>query len=504
MAFMEWEFNEGGENEGSFVATGKVIEQLRRLLAKGDVDQAVGLYESCVQETVGAQLWAEFTGASTPMKKSIANLFYRSRDYGRAAVACEELGEWSAAAKAHAASYQYAKAGECLVKKGDKLGAARMLEKAGEHRRAAEIYFKEKRVREAAGALEKAGDPVGAGQLFIQASEDQRAAQVLAQVAPGEPRFIHAVGLLSEVLVRMGRRDLAAQRLAAALPSGQQLQDKLQAELAYRLGRLMWEGGKAEQARTAFNLVAGYDAGYKDVQECLRALNAGTAKVGQVTDPFAPVDPTVLPSAGPRVHAATTDPFAVIRAGSPLEARTDRSAPAGQPPVADLDPPTLHMAGPPRPATTVPIGYVQRMQGYEVLKQLPIFAELTLDEMKAFYQVCQQVSFPAGAIIIEQGHPGTGLYISREGHMQVSKVLNGGQETVLARLPPGKFVGEMSLVDDVPTSARVKALDEVKTLFIDRQRFETFMFEHDLIALRVYKSFVKTLGERLRQQNAAR
>jgi tetratricopeptide (TPR) repeat protein len=501
MAFMEWEFNEGGDTEGSFVATGKVIEQLRRHLARGEVDQAVALYESCVQETVGKQLWAEFTGASTPMKKSIANLFYRSRDYSRAALACEDLGEWSAAAKAYAACYQYAKAGECLLKKGDKLGAARALEKAGEHRRAAELYFKEQKLTDAAAALEKSGDLLGAGQLFMQAGDEQRAAQTLAQVPAGDARFVHAVGLLSEVLVKMGRRDLAAQRLAAALPAGQPVQDKLQAELAYRLGRLMWEAGKADQARVAFGLVSAFDPRYKDVQDCLQSLSHGTLQVGQVTNPFAPVDPTqgvALP--GRKVAPATTDPFAALSTTSPLERPTLQGAPTHD----LLDRPTLEVKGPPQPATTVPIGYVQRMQGYEVLKQLPIFAELTLDEMKAFHQICEQVAFSPGAIIIEQGQPGTGLVISREGHMQVSKVLAGGQETVLARLPPGKFVGEMSLVDDVPTSARVKALDTVKALRIDRERFEAFLFENDRIALRVYKSFVKTLGERLRQQNAAR
>ncbi len=76
--------------------------------------------------------------------------------------------------------------------------------------------------------------------------------------------------------------------------------------------------------------------------------------------------------------------------------------------------------------------------------------------------------------------------------------------TILARLPPGRYVGEMSLVDEVPTSARVTAMDSVQALKIDKKRFESFMFENDRIALRVYRTFVSTLSERLRQQNAAR
>jgi len=503
MALMEWEFTEGPDADGQFIATGKVIEQLRRHLGRNEVEQAVTLYESCVQETVGKELWSDFQTASNSTKKAIANLFYRSRDYQRAALACEDLGEWGAAAKAYAASYDYERAGKCLSKKGDPFGAAQMLEKAGKLREAAELYFKNGRAVEAAAVLEKAGDPFGAGQLFAQAKEDHRAAQTLAQIPPQHPRFVHAVGLLSEVLVRMGRRDLAAQRLAAALPKGG-VSDKLTAELAYRLGRLMWESGQGDQARRAFEMVVAFEPRFKDVQECLRAIKQGTLRVSQVTNPFAPVEPTH----GVPIPGATT-----LTASAPARPAV-RPPPAGPTdPFGSLDDvdvlsalnrPTVELDGPPKAAETVPVGYVQRMPGYEVMKQLPLFADLSLDEMKAFYNVCEQVSYDPGQIIIEQGHPGQALIISREGHMQVSKVLAGGQETVLARLPPGKFVGEMALVDDVPTSARVKALDRVRALKIDKQRFEKFMFEHDRIALRVYRAFVKTLSERLRAQNAAR
>jgi CRP-like cAMP-binding protein len=142
------------------------------------------------------------------------------------------------------------------------------------------------------------------------------------------------------------------------------------------------------------------------------------------------------------------------------------------------------------------------MEGYDALKALPIFEELSLDEMKAFYTVCESIYFPKGEVIIEQGHPGEGLIIIREGNCVVTKVEHGGRETKLATLGPGKYVGEMSLIDDAPTSARVRAQDNVKALQIKRDRFEQFMFANDRIALRVYRTFLKTLTERLRQQNA--
>jgi tetratricopeptide (TPR) repeat protein len=488
MALMEWEYTEGDGNDGQFMPTGKVIEFLRSHLAKGEVDAAVELYESCV-EGVGDQLWSEFVNASTPTKKSIANLFYRARDYQRAAEACRQLGEWNAAGRAYAAAYEFEKAAECYTKANDSVRAAGMYEKAGQARKAAELYYAAGKLKDSAAALEKAGDVLGAGQLAMRLEDHARAAHLLAQVQPNDPRFIQATGLLSEVLVKLNRRDLAVQRLAAAMPPGTPVVDKMTAELAYRLGRLMWEAGQLDQARRAFELVASWDARYKDVSSSLASLGGGAGVAQQVTDPFAPVNVTqpmraVERKPPPPVNA--TDPFAALDGN----------------PFAPKPPPPKPAVVPPRPATTAKISYTQRMEGYDALKALPIFEELSLDEMKAFYTVSENVFFSKGEVIIEQGHAGEGLFIIRDGSCVVTKIEHGGKETTLATLGPGKYVGEMSLIDEAPTSARVRAQDNVKALLIRKDRFEQLMFANDRIALRVYRTFLKTLTERLRQQNA--
>jgi tetratricopeptide (TPR) repeat protein len=493
MALLEWEFTEGDGNDGQFMPTGKVIEFLRQHLAKGEVDAAVALYESCV-EGVGDQLWNEFVNASTPTKKSIANLFYRARDYKRAAEACSQLEEWGAAARAYAAAYEFPKAAECYTKANDSVRAASMYEKAGQARKAAEIYYAAGKLKESADALEKAGDLVGAGQLAIRMEDHSRAAHLLAQVPQNDPRFVQATGLLSEVLVKLNRRDLATQRLAAAVPPGSIVSDKMTAELAYRLGRLMWEAGQNDQARRAFELVNAWDPKYKDVTAALASLKGGATIAEEETDPFRPTSATVPMRPLPKREIPppkVTDPFAALD-GNPFAPK------AGSITAAT----TLPRGAPPRAAETVRIAYTQRMEGYDALKALPIFEDLSLDEMKAFYNICESAFYPKGEVIIEQGHKGEGLLIIVEGTCVVTKIEQGGKETQLATIGHGKYVGDMSLIDDVPTSARVRAQDNVKALLIKKDRFEQFLFANDRIAVRVYRTFVKTLSERLRQQNA--
>jgi hypothetical protein len=317
---------------------------------------------------------------------------------------------------------------------------------------------------------------------------------MLAQVQPNDPRFLQAVGLLSEVFIRLERHDLAIQRLAAAVPRGSPIRDQLTAELAYRLGKLLWEQGQNDQARQAFELVRAFSPTHKDVVKCLDQLSTGgpamsvTMSIPKVTVTGRPAGagiPASTTSSGRETipsAPATTDPFAALD-GNPFAPRA-----------------AVQVVTPPAPAETVPVGFVTRMEGYEVLKKLAIFEDLSLDEMKAFYSICDQVFYKKGDTIIEQGRQGEALVIVREGSLTVSK-LEKDREITLATIPAGNYVGEMSLIDDGPTSARVTAAESVKALRIRRDRFEQFLLANDRIALRVYRRFLRTISTRLRDTN---
>ncbi len=470
---MEYEFsdNEGGQ----FFASGKVVAFLRSYLAKGEIDQAVALYESCV-ENVGDALFAEFKSASKVVQKGMANLFFRARDYRRAAAACEIIGEWVAAARAHEAALQWGKAAECHLRTGAKDRAAAMLQKAGDHRRAAELYFEAGDLASAAGVLAGAGDYLGAARLSLRAGDKKRAAQELAQVPPTDPNYPHALAELSDLLVDMGRRDLAIQRLLAAAPRDRRVRDAGQGELAYRLGVILAAAGRPAEAAAAFDMVKAWNPQFKDVAQRIASLPADQAV-------------TVAPTHS-RIPPATTGRTVP---GTPAVPTAPQSVGGGADPFAALE-------GNTEPSLST--GYVTRMQGYELLKTLPIFEDLSLDEMKDFYNLCEQVTFEPGEVVIEQGRSGQALVIVRQGSLDVVSVEPSGQEKPLARLPAGKYVGEMSLIDESPTSARVKAAERVTAFRIRKDAFRAYLYTHDLVAMRVYRSFTRTLAERLRETNA--
>jgi signal-transduction protein with cAMP-binding, CBS, and nucleotidyltransferase domain len=141
--------------------------------------------------------------------------------------------------------------------------------------------------------------------------------------------------------------------------------------------------------------------------------------------------------------------------------------------------------------------YVTRMEGYDSLKQLPIFAELSLDEMKDVYHLGMHMDFSPGSVLIEQGRAGEALFIIRKGRVKIC-VLESGVEKEVAQMTGGSYVGEMALIDEAPTSARVVAQELTRVFVLRRDALTTYLYRHDHVALRIYKSFAKTLAERLR------
>jgi CRP-like cAMP-binding protein len=91
--------------------------------------------------------------------------------------------------------------------------------------------------------------------------------------------------------------------------------------------------------------------------------------------------------------------------------------------------------------------------------------------------------------------------VLRSGEVSVQRV-EGDQATEVAVLKPGDHLGEMSLVDEVPTSARIVAKSDVVAFEVSREQFLRFMDANDKFSVRVLRVFVRTLAQRLRETTA--
>ncbi len=104
--------------------------------------------------------------------------------------------------------------------------------------------------------------------------------------------------------------------------------------------------------------------------------------------------------------------------------------------------------------------------------------------------------FPAGAVIFEEGDPGSRLYVIQAGQVRVVK-RTGGRAVTLARLGPGEFFGEMALLDRQPRSASAVVDEAARILELDEAAFERLVAERGEVALRI----LRRLSRRLREAN---
>ena len=78
-----------------------------------------------------------------------------------------------------------------------------------------------------------------------------------------------------------------------------------------------------------------------------------------------------------------------------------------------------------------------------------------------------ECEFDAGQVIIEPGHPGSGLYLIRHGTVRVE----APERTI--ELGAGEIVGERALdAPDGTRSARVVCVTDVRAVAVDRGAYE--------------------------------
>lgn len=99
-------------------------------------------------------------------------------------------------------------------------------------------------------------------------------------------------------------------------------------------------------------------------------------------------------------------------------------------------------------------------------------------------------------VIIRENDAGESAYIIESGKVEVTKLSNGKQVHI-AFLNTGATFGEMSMVDDLPRSATVKAVTETVVREFHRDDLYAAMKESPDI----FGKFLKSIFERLREAN---
>ena len=87
----------------------------------------------------------------------------------------------------------------------------------------------------------------------------------------------------------------------------------------------------------------------------------------------------------------------------------------------------------------------------------PFFGGLSDSSLDLLISMLVECSFDIGAIVVAEGEPGRSMYIVHSGELVVSKLADAARAIRMARLEPGDFFGEMTLIEMQNRSATVVA-----------------------------------------------
>ncbi len=107
------------------------------------------------------------------------------------------------------------------------------------------------------------------------------------------------------------------------------------------------------------------------------------------------------------------------------------------------------------------------------------------------------INFKKGDDIIKEGTLGDCAYIIEQGSVEVSKLTLHGEKQVLGVLEESEIFGEMGLIDGLPRSATVTALEDCVMSVCSKETFNNLADHNPESLIPIFKVLVRRLRSTL-------
>jgi len=129
----------------------------------------------------------------------------------------------------------------------------------------------------------------------------------------------------------------------------------------------------------------------------------------------------------------------------------------------------------------------------QILKSVPLFSSLSDEQLRMLQPCLQQRSYPRSSFILRAGEETDALYIILSGRVKVLIPDDQGREVILATMGPKDFFGEMGLLDELPRSASVEALESCQMLRFSKLGFMACLKDNFDLAMIIIRNLVRRL-----------
>lgn len=136
------------------------------------------------------------------------------------------------------------------------------------------------------------------------------------------------------------------------------------------------------------------------------------------------------------------------------------------------------------------------MTKYEgILRNVPIFSSLNDETLLQIDQVCIKKNYQKGTIILFEHDEGNAFFFIVKGEVKISRESDDGREVILSLLQDADVFGEMSLLDGMPRSANVTAMENTELYMIKREDFLELLNNHPDVSIALLEEITHRLRE---------
>jgi CRP/FNR family transcriptional regulator, cyclic AMP receptor protein len=139
----------------------------------------------------------------------------------------------------------------------------------------------------------------------------------------------------------------------------------------------------------------------------------------------------------------------------------------------------------------------------QTLQGIELFEGLSDSDLEQVIRICTEQRFHKGATIAKEGEVGNEMFVITDGFADVLLgERSNSSHRVVVSLGSGQIIGEMSLLDQGPRSASIRATsDPTVVQVIKREDFDTLCQKNTRIGYTVMRNLAVDLSFKLRHRN---
>jgi len=134
-----------------------------------------------------------------------------------------------------------------------------------------------------------------------------------------------------------------------------------------------------------------------------------------------------------------------------------------------------------------------------MIEAVPMFGTLTRADVQLLAAYVRAYEAKKDAVIFREGAKGMFMCIVLNGRVDILKESQEREQKKVATVRPGKSMGEMSLLDELPYSATAVAREDTELLLLTRMNFERLSDEQPVLCNVLLRQIARLMSLRLRQ-----